>query len=72
MISISNNCHSLTHINLSNCSSLTDLTLQSIGRNCHNLVIFESPGCANFSDNGFMALSRVSEICVFKSRQKFN
>ena len=59
MISISNKCHSLTHINISNCSNLTDLTLQSLGRNCQNLTVFESPGCNNFSDTGFLSLSRV-------------
>ncbi|CAO3649623.1 unnamed protein product [Cunninghamella echinulata] len=43
---------SLTHLNLSHCTQLTDISLRSLAKYCKRLIHLELAGCHGFSDTG--------------------
>lgn len=43
----------ITHLHLSRCHQLTDLTLESIARYCTQLLTLDVARCNNFTDSGF-------------------
>ena len=60
MVRISDGCHGLLSICVTNCAHLTDASLVALGQGCNELRTLEVAACSQFTDSGFQALTRVS------------
>ena len=59
VVRISDGCHGLLALCVTNCSHLTDASLVALGQGCTELRTLEVAGCSQFTDSGFQALARV-------------
>jgi len=66
VLRISDGCHGLLALCVTNCSHLTDASLVALGQGCTELRTLEVAGCSQFTDSGFQALARVGVPVISK------
>ncbi len=52
MLALGERCHSLTDVNLSGCTFLTDAGIEWLTHGCHQLITLKLPGLYKLTDTG--------------------